>query len=200
MRAAVPPRRAPFRVVENPRPAPVLPNAVLGMIVFLFTEVMLFAGLISAHTIARASSVVGWPPPGQPRLPFEETALNTAALLLSGVVVYLAQRRFRRDRATAFAPLVLGVALGAFFVGFQGVEWVGLIREGLTLTSSTHGAFFYLIVGAHALHAVAALVALGWIALRMRRGVLPASSFAAAALFWYFVVGVWPVIYLRVYA
>lgn len=197
----MPPRRsAPFRVVENPRPAPLLPNAVLGMIVFLFTEVMLFAGLISAHTITRASSVVGWPPPGQPRLPFEETALNTAALLLSGFVVFLAQRRFRRERQRAFAPLAIGLALGAFFVAFQGVEWVGLIREGLTLTSSTHGAFFYLIVGVHALHAVAALAALGWIGLRMRRGVLPASSFAAAALFWYFVVGVWPVIYLRVYA
>jgi cytochrome c oxidase subunit 3 len=199
--AAVPPRRsAPFRVVANPRPAPVLPNAVLGMIIFLFTEVMLFAGLISAHTIARASSVVGWPPPGQPRLPFEETALNTAALLLSGVVVFLAQRRFRRERQRAFPLLAFGFALGAFFVAFQGVEWVGLIREGLTLTSSTHGAFFYLIVGVHALHALAALAALGWIGLRMRRGVLPGSSFAAAALFWYFVVGVWPVIYLRVYA
>ena len=47
--------------------------------------------------------------------------------------------------------------LGAFFVLFQGVEWVALLREGLTLTSSTHGAFFYLIIGTHALHAVVAL-------------------------------------------
>jgi cytochrome c oxidase subunit 3 len=197
----VPSRRtAPLRVVANPRPTPLVPNAVLGMVVFLFTEVMLFAGLISAHTIARASSVVGWPPPGQPRLPFEETALNTAALLLSGVVVFVAQRLLRRDRQRAFQALALGVALGAFFVGFQGVEWVGLIREGLTLTSSTHGAFFYLIVGVHALHALAALAALGWAGRRMKRGLLPPSSFAAVALFWYFVVGVWPVIYLRVYA
>lgn len=193
-------RTAPLRVVANPRPTPLVPNAVLGMVVFLFTEVMLFAGLISAHTIARASSVVGWPPPGQPRLPFEETALNTAALLLSGVVVFVAQRLLRRDRQRAFQALALGVALGAFFVGFQGVEWVGLIREGLTLTSSTHGAFFYLIVGVHALHALAALAALGWAGRRMKRGLLPPSSFAAVALFWYFVVGVWPVIYLRVYA
>ena len=195
-----PRRSAPLRVVANPRPTPLVPNAVLGMLVFLFTEVMLFAGLISAHTIARSSSAFGWPPPGQPRLPFEETALNTAALLLSGVAVFAAQRRFRRERQRAFAPLALGFALGAFFVGFQGVEWVGLIREGLTLTSSTHGAFFYLIVGVHALHAIAALAALGWAGLRLKRGVLPPSSFAAVALFWYFVVGVWPVIYLRVYA
>ena len=194
-----PRRPAPLRVVTNPRPAPLVPNAVLGVLIFIFTEAMLFAGLISAHSITKASSAVGWPPPGQPRLPVEETALNTAALLLSGLVVWVAQRRFRRDRAGAFAPLVAGIALGAFFVCFQGIEWVGLIREGLTLTSSTHGAFFYLIVGVHALHALAALLALGWAALKLRRAVLAPSAFAATALFWYFVVGVWPVVYLRVY-
>jgi cytochrome c oxidase subunit 3 len=186
-------------VISDPRPTPLVPNAVLGMLIFVFTEAMLFAGLISAHSITKASSAVGWPPPGQPRLPVEDTAVNTAALLLSGAVVYFAQRRFRRDRAGAFPPLAAGIALGAFFVGFQGVEWVGLIREGLTLTSSTHGAFFYLIVGLHALHALAALAALGWVAARLRRTVLPPSTLAAAALFWYFVVLVWPVIYLRVY-
>ena len=194
-----PRRSAPLRVVVNPRPTPLVSNAVLGMLIFIFTEVMLFAGLISAYSIARASSVVGWPPPGQPRLPFEETAVNTAALLLSGVAVFVAQRSFRRDRGRAFAPLAAAFALGAFFVFFQGVEWVRLIGEGLTLTSSTHGAFFYLIVGLHALHALAALTALGWALLRLRRSVLPPSVLAATAVFWYFVVGVWPIIYLRVY-
>jgi cytochrome c oxidase subunit 3 len=196
----VPPYRSePLRVLENPRPAPLVPNAVLGMLMFLFTEIMLFAGLISAHSIARASSIVGWPPPGQPRLPFEETALNTVALLLSGVLVFFAQRSLRRDRRRTETLLALGIALGAFFVGFQGVEWLGLIREGLTLTSSTHGAFFYLIVGVHALHAIAALAALARCGIRLRRGVLAQSSLTATALFWYFVVGVWPVIYFQVY-
>jgi heme/copper-type cytochrome/quinol oxidase subunit 3 len=51
----------------------------------------------------------------------------------------------------------------------------------------------------HGLHALAALVALGWALLRLRRSVLPPSMLAAAALFWYFVVGVWPIVYLRVY-
>ena len=196
----MPPRRtASLRVVTNPRPAPVLSNAVLGTLIFLFTEVMLFAGMISAHTITKASSAVGWPPPGQPRLPFAETAVNTAALLLSGVAVFVAQRRFRRDREGAFVPLATGLGLGAFFVLFQGAEWVRLIGEGLTLTSSTHGAFFYLIVGVHALHALAALVALAWALFRLRRSVLPPSVLSATALFWYFVVGVWPIIYVRVY-
>ena len=46
---------------------------------FVFTEVMLFAGLISAFSIARATAIGGmWPPPNQPRLPIATTAFNTA--------------------------------------------------------------------------------------------------------------------------
>ena len=81
----------------------------------------------------------------------------------------------------------------------QGVEWVALLREGLTMTSSNHGAFFYLIVGTHALHAVVAIVALTWVYVLMRRGTLAPSTFTATQVFWYFVVILWPVIYLRVY-
>jgi hypothetical protein len=33
----------------------------------------------------------------------------------------------------------------------------------------------------------------------MRRGTLAPSTFAAAQVLWYFVVLLWPVIYLRVY-
>ena len=95
--------------------------------------------------------------------------------------------------------VALALGLGAFFVCFQGYEWVRLIGQGLTLTSSTHGGFFYLIIGMHALHAVAALIVLGMNWLRMHRGILAQSTFAAGQAFWYFVVGVWPVLYWRVY-
>jgi heme/copper-type cytochrome/quinol oxidase subunit 3 len=95
--------------------------------------------------------------------------------------------------------LLASIGLGAFFVIFQGVEWVALIREGLTLTSSHHGSFFYLIVGLHALHAVGAITVLAWVWLRLQRGRLTASRFYAAQIFWYFVVGLWPILYLRVY-
>ena len=55
------------------RNARVLSNGALAMLIFSFAEVMLFAGLVSAFTIARANALV-WPPPGQPRLPVFETA------------------------------------------------------------------------------------------------------------------------------
>ena len=193
----------PFPVEHRPQPVrrkPIVSNGVLGMVVFIFTEVMFFAGLISAHTIVRAQSAGGmWPPYGQPRLPVEETAINTAALLVSGIVLFLSWLAFRRDPSSARIPLLLSIVLGAFFVYAQGLEWVALLREGLTLQSSSYGGFFYLIVGTHALHAVCALLALGWAWHRLTQGRLTSSQLATVAAFWYFVVLVWPVLYVQVY-
>jgi len=170
----------------------------MGMLIFVISECMLFGGLISAFTIIRSSALV-WPPPDQPRLPVAETAFNTAALLASGVCLYLAGRGLARSRERARRPLLAAMLLGAFFVLFQGVEWVRLIADGLTLTSSNLGSFFYLIVGLHGLHAVAALGLLVYTWLRLQRGWLAQSQLATAQVFWYFVVGLWPILYGVVY-
>lgn len=176
-------------------------NAAFGMALFVFTEVMLFAGFISAYGIVRGAALPGaWPPPGQPRLPIERTAFNTAVLLASGIALHLAGRRWRGG-ATGVARgwMTAALALGAFFVLAQGAEWVALVRQGFTLSSGQLGSFFYTIVGAHALHAVVALLLLflSWNA--MRTGGLRESRFTAARIFWYFVVLVWPLLYWRVY-
>jgi len=167
---------------------------------FLFTEVMLFVGFISAHVVLKSRSIGQmWPPLGQPRLPFEETAVNSAALVVSGLVLAAAYYAFRRTPKQALVPLGISFLLGCFFVGFQGVEWAGLIREGLTFTSHPYGSFFYLIVGTHALHAIASLACLAWAFARLRRNVLTKDQFVTVQMFWYFVVLVWPVIYFQVY-
>jgi cytochrome c oxidase subunit 3 len=187
-----------MRVVAESRRQPLVPNAVMGMLIFVIAEAMLFAGLISAFTIIRSSALV-WPPPGQPRLPLAETAFNTAALLASGALLGLTRRTFGRDPLGARRPLLAAMLLGGFFVVFQGTEWVALIRQGLTLTSSSLGSFFYLIVGLHALHALAALAVLVHTWRRLERGWLAQDQLAAAQVFWYFVVGLWPVLYGVVY-
>jgi cytochrome c oxidase subunit 3 len=170
----------------------------MGMLIFVIVEVMVFAALISAFSIIRASAII-WPPLGQPRLPLEETAINTAALLASGVLLVVARRRFAHNPLRARPPLLFAMLLGAFFVVFQGAEWLALIGEGLTLSSSSLGSFFYLIVGLHALHAAAALGLLAYTWRLLGRGWLASSQLAAAEVFWYFVVGLWPVLYLVVY-
>ena len=94
--------------------------------------------------------------------------------------------------------LLAAFVLGAGYLGFQGIEWAGLIRDGLDL-SSAYGAFFFLIVGAHSLHTAGALVWLARVWTRLRRGVLTPGRFTAAQVFWYFAVLTWPVIYFQVY-
>lgn len=187
-----------LRLASDVERQQLLPSSVLGMLIFVGCEIMLFAGLISAFVIIKAGAPI-WPPPDQPRLPIGETAVNTAALLLSGGLLFVARRAFARDRRGALRPLLASIGLGAFFVLFQGVEWLRLIRQGLTLTSSSLGSFFYLIVGMHALHAIAALGLLVYTGVRLSRGWLAGSQLAAAEVFWYFVVGMWPILYLVVY-
>ena len=181
------------------RRQPIVPNGVLGMIIFVLTEIMLFMGMVSAFLITKAAAGSNWPPADQPRLPIETTALNTAVLTLSAAALVWAGIRFSDDAKKALRPMVLALVLGAAFVISQGREWVALIGQGLTFTSSQLGSFFYLIVGMHGLHAVVAIAFLLRIWLRLERGWLQPSQLASAAVFWYFVVGAWPVIYWRVY-
>lgn len=199
----MPPRSAArgagrLRLASESENTPFISSGVLGMLIFIAAEVMFFAGLISAFTIIRAQASV-WPPPDQPRLPIERTALNTLALLASGVALYLTQRAFPRDRRSASRPLLWAIGLGGFFVLFQGLEWAALLHQGLTVTSSPLGSFFYLIVGLHALHAVVAIGMLGYAWWRLTSGWLAHSQLLTAATFWYFVVGLWPILYGVVY-
>ena len=180
------------------RRTPILPNAVMGMLIFVVVEVMTFAGFISAFSIAKAQYDV-WPPPNQPRLPVGMTAFNTVALIASGVLLYWAGKKFAESQKSAQLWILLSVLLGSLFVLFQGYEWVQLLGEGLTMQSSQYGSFFYMIVGVHALHAIAAIAILGVLYLRGLKGTLTADVLWAGQIFWYFVVGIWPVLYLLVY-
>lgn len=187
----------------TPRPLPVrrpvIANGVLGMMLFVVAEAMFFAGLISSFTIVKSNAMGLWPPPGQPLLPAAETAFNTAALMLSGLGGIWVARRFKTHPASL--PLHLGIVwgLGALFVALQGREWLALLAQGLTLRSSQLGSFFYVIVGAHGLHAAGALVALGLGWWKLRKGTLSYEFLLTTLVFWWFVVAAWPLIYFRVY-
>ena len=181
-----------------PRRRTIAANGVVAMVVFVLAETMFFAGLVSAFGIAKAAAFVDWPPPGQPRLPVAETALNTLALLASGLMLALAWRA-REDAPRLRRRLLGAIILGTFFVLFQGVEWVALLRQGLTVTTSTHAGFFYIVVGAHAAHAIGALIGLGYVYRRALRERMEISELATVQVLWYFVVALWPILYVRVY-
>lgn len=188
---------------QNRKKAPIS-NGVLGMIIFIVSEIMFFAALISSYLVLR-SGAVEWPPWGQPRLPVVATAFNTLVLLASGWVLYKAYQQFTQPEPSFTKTrklLGISILLGVFFVLFQGYEWMQLIQFGLTLTSSTYGGLFYLIIGTHALHAIAALLMLlhaYWMLRPSQTPPLTPSGLAVSKVFWYFVVGLWPVLYLSVY-
>ncbi len=179
-------------------------DGVIGMIFLLATEAMFFAGLISAYIVNRASAKV-WPPYGQPRLPIEITALNTLVLLSSAVAIFLFSKKIKSNftiSGNSRKLLVVTIILGSIFVFVQGTEWIKLIGFGLTSTSSLYGSFFYLIIGTHAIHAIAGLLMLFYLYSVIKNPVSfeeAKNKITVCSMYWYFVVGIWPILYILVY-
>jgi heme/copper-type cytochrome/quinol oxidase subunit 3 len=184
------------------RRRPILDNARLAVLFFIGAEVMFFAGLISAYLVLRLAAPV-WPPPLQPRLPVLVTGLNTLVLLASSLaMVWAGRARARGDGAGLVRWLGATAALGAVFLLVQGYEWVRLVHFGLTLSSGAYGSTFYTLIGAHAAHVVGALVWLAVIVVLASGGRFAGGRTAAVracAIYWHFVVGLWPILYVTVY-
>jgi cytochrome c oxidase subunit III len=181
---------------------PRLDNVRIAMLFLICSEIMFFGGLVSAFLILRTSSAL-WPPPFQPRLPVGVTGVNTLVLLASSVAMVAAMRAFRRGEHRGLVRrLLLAAGLGTAFLLVQGFEWLRLVQFGLTVSSSAYGSTFYTLIGAHALHVVTALVWLG-VALRLAaRGRLAegrTGTLRACAIYWHFVVALWPILYVAVY-
>ena len=177
-------------------------GAEVGMLIFLGAETMLFAGFVTAYLVFRLGAPV-WPPPLQPRLPVGVTAVSTAVLLLSGYTMWRALRAARDgDDGGLGRSLALTGLLGATFLAVQGFEWARLLTFGLTAPSGIYGGTFYTLVGAHALHVLAALAWLSIILMGTRSGPSATpnrSRVLVFGMYWYFVVGLWPILYTLVY-
>jgi heme/copper-type cytochrome/quinol oxidase subunit 3 len=182
------------------RRGPKVPSAILGMAIFIVTELMFFTGLISSYMVIKSSFPM-WAPPGDVVLPVYTTLLNTIILLASGALLLRAGVLLKKDiRSQRGIHLVLwSLAFGTFFVAYQGYEWVGLVSYGMTLKSDIFASCFYLIIGSHALHVAVALIGLGWMYRKLINGTAKLASFQAMQLFWTFVVALWPVLYAIVY-
>jgi heme/copper-type cytochrome/quinol oxidase subunit 3 len=181
---------------------PAAPAPIVATMFLIGGDLMLFAGLIFAFWVLRLAAPV-WPPPLQPRLPIAVTTANTVVLLASSAAMVAAIFALERGRSAELAGrLGLSALLGASFVAVQGYEWVQLVGFGLTVSSGIYGALFYALVGAHALHVLAALVWLAVTAVRAARGRFVHGGLAqvhACALYWHFVVALWPLLYVSVY-
>jgi heme/copper-type cytochrome/quinol oxidase subunit 3 len=187
---------------REPGPRRGLDNLRLAVLVFMGAEAMFFGALISGLLVLRLG-MAAWPPPLEPRLPVAVTGVNTLVLLASSVTLVAAGRARRRgDHARFVRALRATAALGGLFLLVQGYEWVRLIRFGLSLASGIYGTTFFGLIGTHALHVLGALVWLSVTTVLAARGRFAegrAAPMQACAMYWHFVVGVWPVLYFTVY-
>ena len=173
-----------------------------GAWVSLASIAMLFTSLSSAY-IVRSATSYDWLPVRTPRVLFVSTAL----LLLSSVTLELARRRLKRSLHDVYARyLLLTVLLGIVFLAAQLSAWRQLAAEGIYLASNPHSSFFYLLTGAHAVHLIAGLLALGFLWLRSRRQSLEPSFVAkrqatadAVTIYWHFMDGLWIYLFLLLF-
>jgi heme/copper-type cytochrome/quinol oxidase subunit 3 len=200
-----PPERPDGNGDGDPRPGPdrrAAANARLGMWMLLGGETMFFGGLVIAFLHLRLGAAT-WPPPGQPRLPVGLTAVNTVVLLASSGMLVRALGALRAGRRGAFVRALASTwALGILFLLIQGVEWTRLVQFGLRVSSGIYGATFYTLIGVHGLHVLGAVLWMGGALWLARRGGYTAErhvSLACCAMYWHYVVALWPVLYVLIY-
>jgi len=190
-------------------------TARLGIWVFLGSELLLFAGLLTLFAAyrfqypaefraasAHANVLIG--------------TVNTYVLLTSSLTVALAihaARHGHRRRIVMF--LAITIVLGIAFDVLKGVEYAQHLSEGIApghyysfSALPAHGAvlyftLYYLLTGLHAIHVTGGLVVLIWLAIKARRGDFTPSSYISlelGGLYWHLVdvvwLFLWPLIYL----
>ncbi len=168
-------------------------TARLGLWVFLAVVTVLFSLLIMAY--GSRMEFEDWRPAPQLSLLW----LNTAMLVLSSVAMQWAKIAARRGEVV---DLTLGLSAGGFFavafLGGQIVAWRQLsMLVAFDITNPAIG-FFYLITALHGLHMLGGLVAWGWTAANVRRGVDVAHvrlSVELCAVYWHFLLLVWLVLF-----
>ncbi len=116
---------------------------------------MMFAGFTSAYIVKRNQA--NWQTFDLP-IAFW---YSTAAIILSSVTMYLAEKAFKQRMMQKYRSLVIAtLVLGVLFVVFQTLGFVQLWQKGITLQANVSYSFLYVIVIAHAAHALGGLVAL----------------------------------------
>ena len=183
-------------------------NPVLGMLLFITSEVMFFGGLFAAYFNIRANAAQ-WPPlnpeTGNPFtlqiLPFVGPA--TVLLILSSVTCQYAVWAIRRDDRTVFLrSMAVTVALGIVFLLMQMTDYVLLGSEGLTLSSGTYGTTYYTLTGFHGAHVLGGVIMLSVVLYRGMVGQFSAKHYDAvegASLYWHFVDVVWILLFSLLY-
>lgn len=177
-------------------------SGMLGMVLFIASEIMFFAGLFGAYFFLR-SQADEWPPTGFESLEIPFPLVNTIILLASGVTVHyavLALRRDHRHGPTGFIFLTgLTILLGTIFILGQVYEYNELpfgIEDG------TFPSLFFVMTGFHGAHVIGGLGMLAFIFVRALQGDFSSRNHLAVeatTAYWHFVDVVWVILFVVLY-
>jgi cytochrome c oxidase subunit III len=169
----------------------------VGVVVWLASELMFFAGLFAAWFTLRAANDA-WPPEGV-ELETARTALATLVLVSSSGVMHLAVVASRRsDRLAAARWLGLTAFMGFVFLTNQLLEYSA---ASFQIDDHSYGSIFYLMTGFHGLHVIGGLIFMGAVvAAIVGSSRAPAeTTVEVCAYYWHFVDVVWVFMFLTIY-
>jgi len=169
----------------------------VGVIVWLASELMFFAGLFAAYFSLRAVNDP-WPP-DDVELATARTAVATAVLVASSGAMHVAVVAAERgDRRAAVRWLLVTLLMGALFLANQVGEYA---EAGFTHTDHAYGSIFYLMTGFHGLHVLGGLVFMAAVAYAVAgRSRAPAhETVQVCGDYWHFVDVVVVVMFATIY-
>ena len=170
-----------------------------GFIIFLCSESVIFLAFFSGYALLKTSAL-NWLPDGVDGLEWRMPLVNTIVLVSSSGTIALAEHFKSRENMLLFRGFwLMSMAMGAYFLYGQAVEWSGL-KFGFT--SGTFGGTFYLLTGFHGLHVATGILLMG---LMLIKSFIPGNysggeqGVQATSLFWHFVDVIWIILFLLIY-
>jgi cytochrome c oxidase subunit 3 len=167
----------------------------LGLWLFLVSDSFVFGGLMAMRINLLALA--------HPNLNQYLGLVVTAVLLISSFFMNRGETLMGSgDRKGFITNTVITFILGlGFLIGVVFVEWPNAIREGITPSSGTAGAAFFMMTGMHAFHVLTGLIFLLVVINNARHGLYDEKHYPveAAAVYWHFVDVVWIFFYPALY-
>jgi cytochrome c oxidase subunit 3 len=180
-----------------------LGNPVLGMLLFIVSEIMFFAGLFAAYFSLRTATGI-WPPEGNGAFEIHSEvllpAIMTSLLVLSSVTCQIAVWRIRKgDRQGMNRALLITVLLGVVFLIGQAYDYTQL---GFGIADGVFGSTFYVLTGFHGAHVLGGVLMLAVCLYRGGLGQFSAEHHdmvEATSIYWHFVDVVWILLFALLY-
>jgi cytochrome c oxidase subunit 3 len=184
-------------------------TALLGMLLFIGSELMFFAGLFGAYFNTRATALgLGqpWPPSGLEDViePTIVPIVATIILIASSFTMQWGVSRIRKgDRTGMNRALAITLLMGIVFLGMQAYDYLTLVTEhGFGINSGIYGSLFFTMTGFHGAHVFGGVVGIAVILLRGVAGQFSAQhhvAVEAVSAYWHFVDIVWIALFATLY-